>query len=129
MFVYDIQLLIINSCRCYAFLDADSEESTEDEDDIDEIEVSLLESNSPIPGQEDEKYLSLAEETSIQQNNMDIGIFWDVENCPVPKNMSTAEFVGKIRQRFCSSGGRQLEFHALHNGKNERLNIELHELG
>ena len=57
-----------------------------------------------------------------------IAIFWDIENCPVPKGMQTSKFVQQVRESFCKDR-QELEFVALNNGQNRKLNLELHELG
>ena len=38
-----------------------------------------------------------------------IGVFWDIENCRVPKGKSTIAVVHKIRERFFP-GKREVEF-------------------
>lgn len=38
-----------------------------------------------------------------------IGVFWDIENCPVPRGKSAAAVVQKIRKEFFS-GKREVEF-------------------
>ena len=58
---------------------------------------------------------------------LEIAIFWDIENCPVPRGVRTSTFVQRVRQQFCS-GHKELEFLAINNGQNRRLNCELHEL-
>jgi len=59
----------------------------------------------------------------------EIAIFWDIENCPVPKGISTVMFVHKIREIFCSNESKQVKFFAIYNGQNRKLKRELHELG
>lgn len=38
-----------------------------------------------------------------------IGVFWDIENCPVPRGKSASAVVQKIRKEFFS-GKREVEF-------------------
>lgn len=38
-----------------------------------------------------------------------IGVFWDIENCPVPRGKSASGVVQKIRKEFFS-GKREVEF-------------------
>lgn len=38
-----------------------------------------------------------------------IGVFWDIENCPVPRGRSALDVVQKIRKEFFG-GCREVEF-------------------
>ena len=38
-----------------------------------------------------------------------IGVFWDIENCPVPRGKSASAVVQKIRREFFT-GKREVEF-------------------
>ena len=109
------------------FDDSSSEDpSDEDEDDLLQADLSKIE-------EQFDSALTLSEAPAVsdskEDNSHGVAIFWDIENCPVPKKVSTSDFVSKIRGRFCKIGCKQLEFIAIHNGKNDKLNEELHELG
>ena len=67
------------------------------------------------------------ERKTNDEEKLEIAIFWDIENCPVPRGVRTSTFVQRLRQKFCS-GHKELEFLAINNGQNRRLNCELHEL-
>ena len=101
----------------------------ESEDSIDDGRDLLQ--NTPTGLEETfDKTLTLSETAEAEpEASTNVAIFWDIENCPVPKGVSTSDFVSKIRETFCGAGHRELEFRAIHNGKNEKLNEELHELG
>ena len=92
----------------------DEDDTVGSRDDDGVLEHNLLHSPTPTSMADviidDHKFSSLsediatAEEENAKRIGQGVGIFWDLENCPVPKNISTAAFVGKIRARFCSSG-------------------------
>ena len=106
--------------------DSSSEDLTDEDEDLLQGDLSKIE-------EEFDATLTLSEAPAVSDSKDDnchgVGIFWDIENCPVPKKVSTSDFVSKIRGRFCKGGCKQLEFIAIHNGKNDKLNEELHELG
>ena len=107
-------------------LDFDEEDPSDDDDELLQGDLSQIQ-------EEFDSALTLSESPAVSDskdtNSQGVAIFWDIENCPVPKKVSTSEFVSKIRDRFCKGGCKQLEFIAIHNGKNDKLNQELHELG
>lgn len=57
-----------------------------------------------------------------------IGVFWDIENCPIPKNKSAASVVKRIREYFFD-GYREAEFIVVCDVKKENAQIvqELHD--
>lgn len=57
-----------------------------------------------------------------------IGVFWDIENCQVPKNKSATNVVQAIRERFCKKY-REAEFLVVCDVKKERSLIiqDLHD--
>ena len=46
---------------------------------------------------------------SPSQGSEPIGVFWDIENCPVPRGKSASAVVQKIRKEFFT-GKREVEF-------------------
>lgn len=57
-----------------------------------------------------------------------IGVFWDIENCQIPKNKSAASVVKRIREYFFD-GYREAEFIVVCDVKKENSQIvqELHD--
>lgn len=57
-----------------------------------------------------------------------IGVFWDIENCHVPKNKSAASIVKRIRE-FFFNGYREAEFMIVCDVKKESAEIiqDLHD--
>ena len=57
-----------------------------------------------------------------------IGVFWDIENCQVPKNKSAASVVQKIREQFFN-GYREAEFIVVCDVKKENAQVvqDLHD--
>ena len=45
----------------------------------------------------------------------DVAIFWDVENCSLPKSVSPVDFVCKLRDQFLSRNRREAQFLAVLN--------------
>ena len=58
-------------------------------------------------------YAALGIMTSVtgspSQGSEPIGVFWDIENCPVPRGKSASAVVQKIRKEFFT-GKREVEF-------------------
>lgn len=46
---------------------------------------------------------------SVVSETEPIGVFWDIENCPVPRGKSASAVVQKIRKEFFT-GKREVEF-------------------
>lgn len=45
-----------------------------------------------------------------RQMNIPIGIFWDIENCQIPRGCSAIELVAAIRAKFVRDGRREADF-------------------
>ncbi|XP_026725031.1 meiosis regulator and mRNA stability factor 1 isoform X2 [Trichoplusia ni] len=45
-----------------------------------------------------------------RQTNIPIGIFWDIENCQIPRGCSAIELVAAIRSKFVRDGRREADF-------------------
>lgn len=57
-----------------------------------------------------------------------VGVFWDIENCHVPRNKSATNVVQKIRQQFCKNY-REAEFIVVCDVKKENAQViqDLHD--
>ena len=53
--------------------------------------------------------IKTSSEGSVVSEIEPIGVFWDIENCPVPRGMSALAVVQKIRKKFFT-GKREAEF-------------------
>ena len=51
-----------------------------------------------------------------------IGVFWDIENCQVPRNKSASEVVQKIRDCYFT-GKREVKFMCVCNARKEKEEI------
>lgn len=51
-----------------------------------------------------------------------IGLFWDIENCPVPLSKSVLAFVHQIRETFCAKFA-EVEFCVVCDVKKEKSGI------
>lgn len=67
--------------------------------------------------------------SAIGEDMIPVGVFWDIENCCIPKSKSALFLVQEIRQRFLCNGYKEVEFMcACDTGKeNKRVIQELNQ--
>ncbi|XP_049868975.1 meiosis regulator and mRNA stability factor 1 isoform X2 [Pectinophora gossypiella] len=57
-----------------------------------------------------------------QRSNIPIGIFWDIENCQVPRGCSAIDVVAAIRNKFLTGGRREADFVVVCDVRKESVN-------
>ncbi|KAJ8728094.1 hypothetical protein PYW08_016479 [Mythimna loreyi] len=64
-----------------------------------------------------------------RQTNIPIGIFWDIENCQIPRGCSAIELVAAIRAKFVRDGRREADFVVVCDVRKETTNrlLELND--
>lgn len=80
-----------------------------EDDSSDEIDSSIIKDEGLI-AMERTRMRSRYRHHKQRQVNVPIGIFWDIENCQIPRGCSAIELVAAIRAKFVRDGRREADF-------------------